>query len=169
MTPTTNNGLIVDTRQFQADIDQFIAQMKKSCDKDKYKTITNYMFMASEPMEKTAKALVINKRGKVHKYKTKQGNTYTFQPGSLKKAIKRRKLGMNKGKGNPAVRITSLSKNRALSAYYGGMVNVGHIAGKKRVQIQGQEFYEKALQSKGEEFNRIFEKLMVEHIQNSLK
>ncbi len=169
MITSGRDGITIDVRQYQAEIDRFIDQMKRTCDKDKYKTITNYMFIASDSMEKTAKALVQNRRNRTHKHTTKQGVTYTFKPGSLKKAIKRRKLAMNKGKGNPAIRISSLSKNPALSAYYGGMVNVGHTAGKKAIRIEGQGFYEKAMDAKSEEFNRTFANLMVKHIQNGLK
>jgi hypothetical protein len=165
----TGNALYIDTKEYKAQIDRFIDQMKKSCDKDKYKTITTYMFTASEPMEKMAKALVQNTKNKVHFYKTKGGNVYKFTPGTLKRSIKRRKLGMNKGQGNPAIRITSFSKNKAQSAYYGGMVNVGHIAGKKRVYIAGQGFYEAAREANTEQFKNTFETLMIKHIQQSVK
>jgi hypothetical protein len=161
-------GIMIDTRQFEQEVTAFVNQMKNTCDKEKYAIINNYLFKASEPMERMAKALA--PQGKVkHSYKSKTGQTYTFQPGTLKRAIKRRKLGMNKGRGNPAIRITSLSRNKMLSAYYGGMVNVGHVAGKARVKIEGKEFYDTAMKTGERQFMEDFSNLMANHISRGIK
>jgi hypothetical protein len=158
---------VLDTKQYNAEVNAFIDQMKRKMDNDKYDIITGMMKKAAEPMLTAAKAMA--PVGTVtHKYTSKKTDKeITFTPGFLRsklRLMKLRKRTNDRGMMNPAVRITGFNKDPYKSAYYAGMVNLDHTVGRARTSVRGKFFFQKAREANKDQFHKLFESLMIAYL-----